>query len=162
MSSVSRFSYVLVSFVIIAAGIVYAFFAPRPDVVGIATLVAAAALTIYWVLARRGALTPVNPEKRVRRGRGTDRPVVVHFYSDASLTSLLQRPFAAKAEREHKGHCDFIYIEVGHKDAPGAMEALEAGLGDWVLYDAAGNFVEKTRSISPEKLEKLLHRAAHH
>lgn len=162
MSSVSRFSYVFVSFVVTAAGIVYAFFAPRPEVVGISTLLVAAALTIYWVLTRRGALTPVNPEKRIRRGRGTDRPVVVHFYSDASLTSLLQRPFAAKAEREYKGHCDFIYINVGHKDAPGAMAALEAGLGDWVLYDVAGNFVEKTRSVSPAKLEKLLHRAAQH
>lgn len=161
MSFVSRFSYVLLSLVLVAAGIVYAFFSPRADVVGLATLLVAAALVIYWVFARRGALTPVNPEKRVRRGRSSERPVVVHFYSDFSLVSLLQRPFASKAERLHKGHCDFIYVEAGHKDAPGAMEALQAGLGDWVLYDMAGNFVQKTRSISPDKLEALLKRPVH-
>jgi hypothetical protein len=155
MSFLSRFSYALLSLVLIAAGTVYAFFTPRADVVGLSTLLVAGLLILYWVFARRGALTPVNPAKRVRIGRGKDRPVVVHFYSDFSLSSLVQRPLAAKAERLHKGHCDFIYVEVGHKDAPEAMKALDAGLGDWVLYDAAGNFVEKTRSVSVAKLEQL-------
>lgn len=158
MSILSRYSYVLLSLILVAAGIVAAFFVPNAEAMSMVTLLVGGALIVYWVMARRGNLTPVNPEKRIRRGRSSDRPVVVHFYSDFSVVSLLQRPFAAKAEREYKGACDFVYIEVGHREAAAAAESEKAALGHFVLYDAAGNFVEKTGSLSVSKLEALVKR----
>jgi hypothetical protein len=161
MSSLNRYSYVLASILLIAAGIAYAIISPRPDIVGTATLLVGALLLIYWVAVRRGNLTPVNPLKRIRRARGSDRPVVVCFYGDYSLGSLLKRPFTAKVEKAYKGKCDFIYIDVDHREADDVLEELQAEMGDFVLYDAAGNFVSKSPMINLSTLEDLCQRKAH-
>jgi hypothetical protein len=161
MSSLDRYSYVLVSILLIAAGIAYTIVSEHPYVVGLITLVVGAGLIIYWVAARRGNLTPVNPSKRIRRGRSSDRPVVVCFYADYNFMSLVKRLFTAKAEREYKGKCDFIYIDCDHKEADAVLEELEADMGDFALYDAAGNFVTKTSMINVNMLEELCQRKVH-
>lgn len=161
MDYFSRHSYVFLSLAITVAGVGIAITNQNHDVWTLITLLVLAALTIYWVVARRGNLTPVNPEKRIRRGRSSDRPVVVYFYSDWSVGPLFTRPFTRNAERQFKGACDFIYIEVSHREAAAAMEAYEAEMGDWLLFDAAGNLVEKTGRVTVQKLEELVHRPVH-
>ncbi|HWI65063.1 MAG TPA: hypothetical protein VNT75_24815 [Symbiobacteriaceae bacterium] len=159
MSFLTRFSYVLISVALIALGTVFAVLTEYGNVIGTVTFLLAAALIIYWVAARRGARTPVNPGKRIRRARTGDRPIAVCFYHDFNLASLLQRPFTAKAEREAKGHCDFIYIDAYHHEAGPVLEEFEAEVGDWLLFDATGKLVEKTGSVSLAKLEGLRKRA---
>jgi hypothetical protein len=162
MSFIDRYSYIIVSLVLLVAGGFFAYASPtRSMLYTLITLLLGAALLIYWVVARRGALTPVNPGKRIRRGRTSERPVVVHFYHDFSLGSLFNRMFTWKAERDCKGHADFIYIDAFHRDAATVMEELEAEVGDWLLFDAAGNFVEKADRISVGKIEALRQRPVH-
>ena len=158
MSFITRYSFVLVSLALIALGTFFAFFTPYSAAIGWTTFLVAAALIIFWVAARRGARTPVNPGKRIRRARTSDRPIVVCFYHDFHLGSLLQRPFTAKAEREEKGRCDFIYIDAYHREAPPVLAEFEAEVGDWLLFDAAGNLMEKCGAISVKKIESLLKR----
>lgn len=161
MSFIDRYSYVILSIVLIGAGTFFAFVSTRGQLIGLITLLVGAALVIYWVLERRGALTPVNPTKRIRRGRTSERPVAVHFYHDFNVGSLVKRAFSRKAETLHKGHVDFIYIDAAHRDAAPVMEEFEAEVGDWILFDAAGNLVEKTGSVSVGKLEELIKRPVH-
>jgi hypothetical protein len=162
MSFIDRYSYIIVSLVLLVAGGFIAYASPTNTALyGLITFLVGAFLVLYWVIARRGALTPVNPGKRIRRGRSSERPVVVHFYHDYSLGSLFNRMFTWKAERDCKGHADFIYIDAAHRDAAPVLEELEAEVGAWVLFDAAGNFVEKVDRISVGKIEELRHRPVH-
>gem|GEM_PF-2144862 len=160
MSLLNRHSYLLLGILLAVGGSVYALLGEYPFATGMTTFLVVSAMLVYWVAARRGALTPVNPEKRIRRARVSGRPLVVHFYSDLSLGSLLKRPFTAGAEKAFRGHAEFIYIDVHHKDADVAAESIEADLGDWLLYDAEGQFVEKTGFLSASKLEQLTGRSA--
>lgn len=161
MSALLHYSYILFSVVLLTVLAAFALVSADGTVLGLITLVVGAALVIFWVTARRGGLTPVNPEKRIRRGRSSERPVVVHFYSDWDLVSLVKRVLVANTEKVHRGHFDFIYIDMNHREGPATAEALKAGLGDFVLYDTAGNLVEKTGLISAAKLEKVLKRPVH-
>lgn len=158
MSFITRYSYVIVSLALIALGTFFAFFTPYATAFGWTTFLLAAALIIFWVAARRGARTPVNPGKRIRRARSGDRPIIVCFYHDFNLGSLLQRPFTARAERDEKGRCDFIYIDAYHREAPEVLEEFDAEVGDWLLFDAAGNLAEKCGAISVAKIESLMKR----
>ncbi len=160
MRFLSQYSYVILSAIILIATIAYAVVSANMAFGVLATLVTLAVLVIWWVGARRGAVTPVNPEKRIRRARGAGRPLVVHFYSDWSLGSLLRRPFTAKTERTYKGPVEFLYISMTHHEARLAASSVEADLGDWLLFDAAGNLVERTKSLTEEKVKGLLKRAA--
>jgi hypothetical protein len=157
MSFINRFSYLIISLALVVLGTVFAVILPS-DAIGTATFLVAAALLVYWVAARRGARTPVNPGKRIRRARASERPVVVHFYHDLTVGCLLQRPFTAKAEREYKGHCDIIYVDAYHRDAAPVLAEYEAEVGDWLLFDASGKLVEKAGSVSVAKLEALTRR----
>lgn len=157
MSMIQRYSYLIISLALIILGAVFAVIIPS-QALGTATFLVGAALLIYWVAARRGARTPVNPGKRIRRARTSERPIVVCFYHDFNLGCLLQRPFTAKAEREYKGHCDIIYIDAFHHEAGPVLTEFGAEVGDWLLFDAAGNLVEKTGSVSMSKLEALTKR----
>ncbi|HYF90886.1 MAG TPA: hypothetical protein VD969_01430 [Symbiobacteriaceae bacterium] len=160
MDFFDRYSFIVISLALIALGTVFAFLTAYGTVVGTVTFLVGSAFIVFWVVARRGALTPVNPAKRIRRGRTSTRPVVVCFYHDFNFGSLVSRAFTWKAEREQKGHCDFIYIDAYHREAPPVMAEYEAEVGDWLLFDAAGNLVEKCGSISMEKIEVLRKRAA--
>lgn len=160
MSFLSRYSYLLLSIVLLCAGTAMALVLEPGYVYGIATLLLGGALVMYWVAARRGALTPVNPSKRIRRGRASTRPVVVYFYSDFSLGCLLKRLLVAGAERQHKGHFDFIYIDINLPDGDATAEEYQAGTGDFILFDAAGNLVLKTGRITVENLNNVLERPA--
>lgn len=157
MSFINRFSYLIISLALVVLGTVFAVILPS-GAIGTATFLAASALLVYWVAARRGARTPVNPGKRIRRARTSERPVVVYFYHDLTVSCLLQRPFTAKAEREYKGRCDIIYVDAYHRDAEPVLAEYEAEVGDWLLFDASGKLVEKTGSVSVAKLEALVHR----
>ncbi|HWI52399.1 MAG TPA: hypothetical protein VNT01_09710 [Symbiobacteriaceae bacterium] len=158
MSFITRYSFVLVSLALIALGTFFAFFTPYSMAIGWTTFLVAAALIVFWVAARRGARTPVNPGKRIRRARTSDRPIVVCFYHDFNLGSLVQRPFTAKAEREEKGRCDFIYVDAYHREAPPVLAEFEAEVGDWLLFDATGKLMEKCGAITVAKIESLLKR----
>lgn len=160
MSFLSRYSYLLLSVVLLCVGIAAALTLAPGYAYGIGTMLLGAVLVSYWVAARRGALTPVNPSKRIRRARSAGRPVVVHFYSDWSLGCLLKRPLVAKAERQHRGHFDFIYIDVNLPDGEATADELQAGTGDFVLFDAAGTMAETTGRITVEKLNNVLERPA--
>lgn len=160
MNFLSRYSYAVLTVLLVALGTGVATQSTRPEAWGMGTLTLAAVLIIFWVLARRGALTPVNPEKRIRRSRSSVRPVVVHFYSDWDMVSLFKRSLAARVEKEYKGRFDWIFIDVNHPDADSAAEYTDAGLGDYVLYDAAGEFVTRCGMVSAAKLENVLERPA--
>lgn len=159
MSAVNRYSYVLLSLLLVGAGAAYTALSGDMAVGGIVTLLLVAAVLIGFVLARRGALTPANPDKRIRRARGGGRPVVVHLYSDAHIGCLLGRPLSAAAERDYRGRCDFIYVDVAHREGPEVMATLEASVGDYVLFDAAGRPAGKVRRLTAAVMEGLLERA---
>lgn len=162
MDWVNRYSYPLVSIVIVLAlgGIAWA----RPENAApwsFAALLVAAAALIFWVLTRRGHLTPSGPEKRVRRMSGNGRPVVVHFYSDTHAGSLLARPFTAAVENAYRSRCEFIHIEMSHREAEPVANWLEAGAGDFVLIDGTGTVVDRVSLLTAAKLDALLERPAH-
>jgi hypothetical protein len=156
MDLLSRISYVIVSLILIvlagAATVVL-----RWGMAGeIGTLVLAALLLSYWVGARRGALTPADPEKRLRRARGGPRPVAVHFYSDFHVGTLLRRPAESGLENRFKGSIDFIHISAFHPQAPAIMESLKAGVGDWVLFDRQGRQVGEAGGLTPDRVSSVL------
>lgn len=159
MSALSRFSYLLVSvLLLVAAGLATTLL--QWGVAGqIGTLILLAVLMIYWVGARRGALTPADPEKKLRRIRGGGRPVVLYFYSDFSLGCLLRRPVVSRLETQYKGRCEFIFIDVGHREADALMETLKAGLGDYLFFDLEGKLSGKERTLSVDQLNRFLETA---
>lgn len=159
MSFLTRYSFVLISLALVALGTAFAVLTEYGNLLGTITFLLAAVLLVFWVAARRGALTPVNPAKRIRRARTSDRPVAVCLYSDTNLMSLLQRPFTAKAERLAKGHVDLIYVDAFHHEADAVLEEFDAEVCDWLLFDAAGNLVEKCGRVTLAKLEGLRKRA---
>jgi hypothetical protein len=123
------------------------------------SLVVAAVLIIFWVAARRGQLTPANPEKRIRRALGGGRPVVICYYGDFHLGSLVARLVAARAERVFRGRCDFIYVDATLPEAARALSETKGRLGEFVLYDARGNRVEATRWLTVQQVTGLLERS---
>lgn len=160
MGLVSRFSFVLLSLVLVAAGVTYTILTDDLNRGAMGTLLVATVLLIWFVLARRGVRTPASPEKRLRRARGTGRPVAVYFYSDFSLDCLLMRPFTAAAEREHRSHFDFLYLDMGHPEVQDLAESLDAGINQWFLYDGTGKLVTKTSRITAAMLAGVLEQRA--
>ncbi|MDB4897921.1 MAG: hypothetical protein JWN15_4183 [Firmicutes bacterium] len=159
MAAVRRYSYVLVSLVLVGALVGYAIRAANATS-GLLSLVVAAFLVIFWVVARRHLPMPANAEKRIRRARQSTRPVMVHFYSDYNLGCLLKRVLAAGAERGFRGRFDFIYIDMNHPEAAGVARSLQARLGDFVLFDATGREVAHSGLISGQSLERVLEQPA--
>lgn len=151
-----RFSYLLVSLILLVAVGTASATLGWGSAGQIGTLVLAALLAIYWVAARYGAVTPADPEKKIRRARATGRPVVVHFYSDGGLGCLLQRPGARRIQRAYEGHCEFILVNVGHPEAAGLMKSLGASLGSYLYFDAAGGLVEQSRRLTAGQVQHLL------
>lgn len=158
MGLVNRYSFLMLSVLLIACGVVYGILVDA-DQGSMITLGIVTALLIWWVLARRGKRAPANPDKRIRRARGAGRPVAVYFYSDWSLDCILTRPFSTKAERVHKSHFDFIYIDISHPEAAAAMESLDAGVGEWLLFDGAGRPAGTARRITPAMLTEVMEKA---
>ncbi|BAD39622.1 hypothetical protein [Symbiobacterium thermophilum] len=111
---------------------------------------------IYWVAVRRGARTPADPRKKLRKSRSGDRPTVLHFYSDFSLSCLLSRPLVMPVERQYRGRCEFIYVDVGHADAQAMMDELKAEMGDWLLFDRSGRLVGHRRRLTAADIERVL------
>lgn len=156
MSGLSRFSYLFVSLVLVVAAVSATMLLQWGVAGQVGTLVLIALIMIYWVGARHGALTPVDPEKKLRRSRGAGRPVVLYFYSDFNLNCLVRRTAVAKLEKQYKGRCEFIYVSVFHRAADGLMESLKAGVGDHLLFDVQGKLSGKARSLSPAQMDRLL------
>jgi len=156
MFVVQRFSYLLSSLLLVVAFGLLSWRMQWSLAGFVIILVLVAAFAIYWVAARRGALTPADPRKKLKRSRGGARPTVLHFYSDFSLGCLLSRPLVAPVERQYRGKCEFIYVDVGHPDAPAMLEELKAGLGDWVLFDLSGKLVGHRRRLTAQDIERVL------
>ena len=156
MRLIRRFSYPLLSLLLLVVLGVLAWQLKWQLAGYVSVLVLAAVLVIYWVSARRGNLTPADPAKKLRRARGGQRPVVLHFYSDYALGCLLRRPFVARVEREYRGRCEFIYVDVGHPEAPALRESLKADLGDWLFFDLSGLLVGQRHSLSAQEMERFL------
>lgn len=161
MSFVNRYSYVLGSLVLVAAGIYFALYPNAYQIqFGTGSLVVTTLLLVFWVAVRRGPLTPANPAKRVRRALAAGRPVIIHFYSDFNLLSLLLRLFSAAGERQARGRCELIYISAAHQDAAAVAREIGASLGDYLLYDGTGKLASKPRRLTPEAVDSLLARVA--
>lgn len=157
MKSLSYYSYLLFGIILLTVATAAAIWYEMGTMGAMTVLLTLAALVLYWVVARRGVPSPANPEKRIRKARASGRPVVVYFYSDWSLICLLSRPFSAKAEREYRGRCELIYIRGSHPDAAAAARSIGgAGVGDFVLFDASGNLVERANVLAGARLESLL------
>lgn len=156
MSALSRFSYLIVSLILVGAAVVANVLLQWGVAGQIGTLILLAALAIYWVGARRGALTPVDPEKKLRRSRGGGRPLVVYFYSDFSLNCLLRRPALSRMESRYNGRCEFMYISVFHQDARRIMESLKAELGDYLFFDVQGKLKGTAQTLSAEQMNRFL------
>lgn len=159
MLFLQRYSYLLLSLVLIAGSVGYAVWAGQDTFGVVGTLLVFTLLAGFWVGARRGAITPANPEKRVRRARGAGRPLVVHFFSDLSTGCLVKRVLAAGAEKEFRGRFELIYIDIGHREGKEAVAALSGSLGSFLIYDATGKHVETTGLISKAKLAEVLESA---
>lgn len=151
-----RYSYALVTLAVMVLGLAYTVVSGDIAVGGVITLVLSAILMIYFVLARRGLPSPANAEKRLRKALSGGRPVVVCFFSDFHIGSLLMRPLVAPVERDFRSRCDFIYINMNHPQSDHFAETLEADVGDFVVYDRLGNQVETTQRITAELLQGLL------
>jgi len=160
MDHFNRYSYVYLSAVLTAAAVVYT--VARHDVGrgGLATVLILALAIIYFVLARRGHVTPASPLKRIRRSRAGGRPTVVHIFSDFHFGSLIKRPLAAGVERDFRGHCDFIFIDANHREAEQVAEELDAGIGEFVIFDATGKLVEHAGLPSRATLQSLVDQPA--
>jgi len=154
MRVVSRYSFVLIMILVVTGTTVAAVWTASVAM-GVGALVLAALLAIFWVAARRGVPVPANPQKRIQRARAAGRPLVVHFYSDFSLTCLVQRLRATPLERRYRGRCEFIYIDVNQAAAIPVMEAFQAAMGDYLLFDQQGKESGKTRWLAEEHLSKL-------
>lgn len=159
MGLFKRFSFLLLSVLLVAAGVTYTVLTGELNAGALGILLVVTCLSIWFVLARRGVRTPADPEKRLRRARSTGRPVAVYFYSDFSLACLLMRPFTARAEREHKGHFDFLYLEAGHPDVQALAGTLGARLNQWLIYDSAGRLAIQTTRITPQEMASVLTKA---
>jgi len=159
MGVLNRVSYLLVSMILVAGAIAATILLDGGAAGQIATLVLVAVLIIFWILARRGDVTPADPEKKLRRARNAGRPVVLHFFSDLHLGSLLGRTRAARLEKQYKGRFEFIQISAFHREADGLMESLKCGIGDYLFFDATGRLVGQDRSVSDERLERFLESA---
>ncbi|MFZ5823232.1 MAG: hypothetical protein ACOY94_02620 [Bacillota bacterium] len=156
MSALSRVSYLLVSLILLAASVA-ATILLEWDVGGyIGTLSLLALLMIFWVAARRGPVTPADPQKKLRKSRGGGRPVVLHFFSDFHLGSLLRHVIDAKLEKTYRGRCEFIYISTFHPEADAMMENLKAELGDWVFFDFSGKMVGQAPRLTEEQMHRFL------
>lgn len=156
MSALSRVSYLLVSLILVAAAAA-ATILLQWEVGGyIGTLSLLALLMIFWVAARRGPVTPTDPQKKLRKSRGGGRPVVLHFFSDFHLGSLLRRVADAKLEKAYRGRCEFIYISTFHPEAEPMMENLKAELGDWVFFDISGKMVGQAPRLTEEQMHRFL------
>jgi len=160
MRFIRRFSYLLTSLlVLVLLGVIA--WVLRWQLAGyISVLVLTAALMIYWVAARRGRVTPADPQKKLRKSRGGQRPVVLHFYSDYSLACLLSRPVDGPLERRYRSRCEFIHVDVGHPDAAAMQEELKAGLGDWLFFDLSGKLVGKRSRLSADDIDRMLEGAS--
>jgi hypothetical protein len=159
MSALRRFSYLLVSLFLVVAAAVATLLLNWGVAGQIGTLILAAVLMIYWVGARRGAVTPADPDKKLRRARGGGRPVVLYFYSDFSLTCLLRRPGDSRVQKRFSGRCEFIAVSVFHRDAGAMMKSMKAGLGDYLFFDMQGKLSGKARTLSEDQLNRLLETA---
>jgi hypothetical protein len=161
MTWMNRHSYPLFSVVIVAGIVGAGVWRNRIDLGIITALLVSAVLVIFIVAMRRGKITPANPEKRIRRSRGSARALVVHVYGDYHLGSLLKHIITGRTEHRFRGRCEFIFVDVDHHEAGRAIDAVGAKLGDYILYDAQGNLVERTRLITADKLTKLLELPSH-
>lgn len=160
MGFINRYSYVILGLVLIASAITYGALTGKVTSTAMITLGTTAAFLVYFALARRVNRTPTNPEKRIRRMIGNGRPLIVYFYSDFDLGSLLARPFSAAAERKFRTHCNFLYISMGHPDADLAAESVGSGLGLFVIYNAKGERLGETRLLRSSKVQSLLGHSA--
>jgi hypothetical protein len=161
MTWLNRHSYPFLSVVIVAGIVGAGVWKNRIDLGAIVALLVGAVLVIFFVAMRRGKITPANPEKRIRRNRGSARALVVHVYGDYHLGSLLKHIMTGRTEHRFRGRCEFIFVDVDHHEAQRAINAVGAKLGDYILYDAQGNLVERTRLITARKLTKLLELPSH-
>jgi hypothetical protein len=161
MTWLNRHSYPLFSVVVVAVIVGAGVWKNRIDLGVMTALLVGAVLVIFFVAMRRGKVTPANPEKRIRRSRGSDRALVVHVYGDYHLGSLLKHIITGRTEHRFRGHCEFIFIDVDHHEAGRAIAAVGAKLGDYILYDAQGKLVERTRLITGRKLTELLELPSH-
>lgn len=158
MNLLARYSYVLVSLAILGAT-GYPVFRHGGDGLWVIGLLAVlASLVTLWVLARRGQ-TPANPEKRLKKSLGAGRPLVVHFYSDYALQSLLSRPWLSALERRCRGRVEFLYLSMLDPHVRVLAARLQTGLGGTVVYDARGQEVGRGRPAAA--LARLLERPAH-
>lgn len=162
MNLLNRYSYVLICSLIAGAGLVLTFVRGNMAPWGVSTLLFTALALIYFVAARRGPLTPANPEKRIRRAQGNGRPLVVCFYSDFHLGSLLNRPVSALAEKAARGRAEIIYIDVNHREGKEAARSLKAGPGVYLLYNGAGTSAGRAGYLSASRLASVLEQPARH
>jgi len=160
MDFINRNSYVILGLVLIASAVTFGTLTGKVTPAVMTTLGTTAAFLVYFALARRVNRTPTNPEKRIARMIGNGRPLIVYFYSDLDLGSLLARPFSAAAERNFKTRCNFLYISMAHPNAYEAAESVDGGLGQFVIYDAKGKRLGETRLLRASTIERLLGQSA--
>lgn len=158
MNLLNRYSFLLLGLFLVISGLLFGILV-NSNQGSLITLGVVTVMLIWWVLARRGARAPANPDKRLRRARGAGRPAAVYFYSDFSVGCLFARPFSARAEREHKSHFDFIYLQMSHPEVESLAGSLGAKLGEWVLFDGVGRPAGKAARISPSMLAEVMEKA---
>lgn len=157
MQRVGSVSYLILSLFIVGGLLVAAFLTGDETAWFLASLGAAAALIVFWLAVRRGESAP-TPDKRLRRALGAGRPVVLHFFSDYDVRSLVKRVLSATAEHRYRGRIDFIYVSMLDDAGQELARRHIAGLGTFVLYDARGREVGRPPSLRDSILAELLER----
>jgi hypothetical protein len=159
MQSLARFSYLVLSVLILAGLFLMALLSANNMPWLLAVIGSAVGLIIIWVAVRRGE-SPPNPEKRLRRALGSGRPLVLHFYSDFDLYSMYLRLATAAAEKQYRGRVDFIHVSQIDPAGVDLAEKYQARLGSFILFDAAGREVDRVRRVETQQLAALMERPA--
>lgn len=143
-----RFSYLILGLVLLlGCGGFEQYRHATPSVIVMSEAVVLGLWAIVWIAGHRVDAYK-HPDKALRKLVGHGRPVVLHFYSDFSMGSLVQRMLLARRERKFQGRVQFVYLNLSRASARDMAEKLEARLGDFVLFDAAGH--ERARAWLPK------------
>jgi hypothetical protein len=159
MEAIGRYSYLLLGLVLLVGGLVAGAGRVPNDILVLGAAGLLGVLAIFWVFGKRGD-SYAHPDKVLKKVVGRGRPVVIHFYSNYSLGCLIRKIRFEARQRRFAGRVQFINLNLNLGGAQAIAAELEARLGEYILFDAAGQERGRTRLPAEADLLGLLQRSA--
>lgn len=153
MGLVARYSYLITAALVAAALWALVVRTPSNTVGVVGFLGALALLAVIWLSFRRGE-SPPNPVRRLRKVRGSGRPVFVHFYSDYCMRCMAQKTRIDTLAREFRGPVEFLFLNLSDAAARHLAQEFGAVSGTIILFSATGEEVHRGLP-TPEQLTDL-------